>query len=454
MTTLLVDHARLLATMDADRREIPDGAVLIEDGVIRWVGPADELADAWRRAPGLSTLDASNLVVLPGMVNTHHHLFQSLTRALPQAQDAKLFDWLASHYPRWNRLTPEMVYVSAKTAMAELVLTGATTISDHLYLYANGASIDDEIRAARELGVRFHPCRGSMSIGESEGGLPPDNSVEDEDALLRETQQAIERWHNPARYAMCRIAVAPCAPFNVSEDLMRRSAELAREYGVLLHTHVAETQDEEAYTLERVGMRPAAYMASLGWVGPDVWWAHAVHLTAEEIALLAETGTGVSHCPSSNMRLGSGIAPVRAMLDAGVHVSLAVDGSASNDSNNMLAEARLAMLLQRVHGGAEALSARETLEMATLGGAAVLGRDDIGALAPGMAADLIGYDLDALELAGAQADPLGALLLCVPGRVSLSIINGRVVAEGGALVTADVSELVARHNVLSHMLWR
>lgn len=454
MTTLLIDNARLVATMDADRREIPDGSVLIEDGVIRWVGPAGELADAWRRAPGLSTIDASHLVILPGMVNTHHHLFQSLTRALPQAQDAKLFDWLVSHYPRWNWLTPEMVYVSAKTAMAELVLTGATTISDHLYLYANGASIDDEIRAARELGVRFHPCRGSMSIGESEGGLPPDNSVEDEDALLRETQRAIERWHDPARYAMCRIAVAPCAPFNVSEDLMRRSAELAREHGVLLHTHVAETKDEEAYTLERVGMRPAAYMASLGWVGPDVWWAHAVHLTAEEIALLAETGTGVAHCPSSNMRLGSGIAPVRAMLDAGVRVSMAVDGSASNDSNNMLAEARQALLLQRVAGGADALSAREALEMATLGGAAVLGRDDIGALAPGMAADLIGYDLDALELAGAQADPLGALLLCVPGRVSLSIINGRVVAENGILVTVDVPELVARHNALSHMLWR
>ncbi|NLX42571.1 MAG: 8-oxoguanine deaminase [Chloroflexi bacterium] len=453
MTTLLIDHVRLLVTMDADRREIPDGSVLIEDGVIRWVGPAGELADAWRRAPGLSTIDASNLVILPGMVNTHHHLFQSLTRALPQAQDAKLFDWLVSHYPRWNRLTPEMVYVSAKTAMAELVLTGATTVSDHLYLYANGATIDDEIRAARELGVRFHPCRGSMSIGESEGGLPPDNSVEDEDALLRETQRAIERWHDPARYAMCRIAVAPCAPFNVSEDLMRRSAELAREYGVLLHTHVAETQDEEAYTLERVGMRPAAYMASLGWVGPDVWWAHAVHLNAEEIALLAETGTGVSHCPSSNMRLGSGIAPVRAMLDAGVHVSLAVDGSASNDSNNMLAEARLAMLLQRVHGGADALSARQALAMATRGGAAVLGRDDLGSLRPGMAADLVGYDLDALELAGAQADPLAALLFCTPGRVSLSVINGNPVVEQGELIGTDLRSLAERHNTLSRALW-
>jgi cytosine/adenosine deaminase-related metal-dependent hydrolase len=453
MSTLLIDHARLLATMDDARREIADGSVLIENGVIRWVGPASELDPVWRRAPGVTALDASHLVILPGLVNTHHHLFQSLTRALPEAQDSVLFDWLVSHYPRWNRLTPEMVYVSAKTAMAELLLTGATTISDHLYLYANGARIDDEIQAAQELGVRFHPCRGSMSIGESEGGLPPDASVEDEDALLRATQEAIEHWHNPARYAMCRIAVAPCAPFNVSEGLMRRSAELARAYGVLLHTHVAETRDEEAYTLERVGLRPAAYMGSLGWVGPDVWWAHAVHLNADEIALLAETGTGVAHCPSSNMRLGSGIAPVRAMLDAGVRVSLAVDGSASNDSNNMLAEARLAMLLQRVAGGAGALTAREALELATLGGAAVLCRDDIGALAPGMAADLIGYDLDALELAGAQADPLGALLMCIPGRVSLSVINGRVIVEDGQLVTADLPELVARHNALSRQLW-
>ncbi|MHB1317400.1 MAG: 8-oxoguanine deaminase [Anaerolineae bacterium] len=453
MSTLLIDHARLLATMDDARREIPDGSLLAEDGVIRWVGPAAELAPGWRNAPGVTVFNAAHMVILPGMVNTHHHLFQSLTRALPEAQASVLFDWLVSHYPRWNRLTPEMVYVSAKTAMAELLLTGATTISDHLYLYANGTRIDDEIQAAQELGVRFHPCRGSMSIGESEGGLPPDASVEDEDALLRATQEAIEHWHDPGRHAMCRIAVAPCAPFNVSEGLMRRSADLARAYGVLLHTHVAETRDEEAYTLQRVGLRPAAYMESLGWVGPDVWWAHAVHLKPEEIALLAETGTGVAHCPSSNMRLGSGIAPVRAMLDAGVRVSLAVDGSASNDSSNMLAEARLAMLLQRVAGGAGALSAREALEMATRGGAAVLCRDDIGALAPGMSADLIGYDLDALELAGAQADPLGALLMCVPGRVSLSIINGRVIVEGGQLLTADLPALVSRHNALSFQLW-
>ena len=447
MSTLLIHNARLVATMDAQRRELAGGSVYIRDHVIELVGPAAELP-----ATADLVIDARDMVILPGLVNTHHHLFQSLTRALPEAQDHELFDWLIAHYNLWDRITPEMILASALTALAELMLTGATTVSDHLYLYPNGARIDDEIRAAQELGIRFHPCRGSMSIGQSDGGLPPDAVVEDEEALLRDTQDAIERWHDPAPHAMCRIAVAPCAPFNVSEALMRESAALARAHGVLLHTHVAETQDEEDYTLERVGMRPAAYMASLGWVGPDVWWAHAVHIDAQEVALLAETGTGVSHCPSSNMRLGSGIAPVRAYRDAGVRVSLAVDGSASNDSNNMLAEARQAMLLQRVHGGAGALTAREALEIGTLGGAAVLGRDDIGALAPGMAADLIGYDLNQLELAGAQADPLGALLFCTPPRVALSVIHGRVVVSDSVLQTVDLDQSVARHNALCQAL--
>jgi 8-oxoguanine deaminase len=447
MPTLLIHNARLLATMDAGRREIAGGSVFIRDSIIEQVGPAKVLP-----AEADARIDARDMVVLPGLVNTHHHLFQSLTRATPAAQDHGLFHWLTTHYGVWDGITPEMVYVSAQTALAELVLTGATTVSDHLYLYANGASIDDEIEAARELGVRFHPCRGSMSIGQSQGGLPPDSVIEDEEALLRETRDAIEQHHDPTPHAMCRIAVAPCAPFNVSQDLMRQSAALARAYGVLLHTHVAETLDEEAYTLERVGMRSAAYMASLGWVGPDVWWAHAVHLDADEIALVAETDTGIAHCPASNMRLGSGIAPVRALLDAGVRVGLAVDGSASNDSNNLLAEARLTMLLQRVARGAEALTAREALGIATLGGAAVLRRDDIGALAPGMAADLIGYDLTQLELAGAQADPLAALLFCTPPRVSLSVINGRVIVQDGEIQTVDLPAVVARHNALSRAL--
>jgi len=448
METLLVRHARLLATMDAERREIADGAVFIRGNVIEQVGRTEDLpADADR------VIDASDKVVLPGLVNTHHHFFQSLTRALPGAQDAELFDWLLTLYPIWARLDGEAIYVSAKLALCELLLSGCTTASDHLYLFPNGARLDDEIRAARELGVRFHPCRGSMSVGESQGGLPPDSVIEsDEQAILDDCRRVVAQYHQPERYSMCRIALAPCAPFNVSEQLMRDSANLARELGVRLHTHVAETRDEEEYCLQRVGLRPVAYMRELGWVGPDVWWTHVIWVNSEEIALLAETGTGMAHCPSSNMRLGSGIAPIPAHLRAGVRVSLAVDGSASNDSSNMLAEVRHAMLLQRVTKGAGALSARQALEMATLGGAAVLGRDDIGVLAPGMAADLIAFDLNQVGLAGAQADPLAALVFCQPQGVDLSIINGRVVVKDGRLVDVDVTELAARHNAISRAL--
>jgi cytosine/adenosine deaminase-related metal-dependent hydrolase len=345
-----------------------------------------------------------------------------------------------------------MLYVSARLAMTELLLSGCTTTADHGYLFPPGAALDDEIRAARELGIRFHASRGSMSIGESLGGLPPDDIVEDEGHILTDTRRVIETYHDAARYGMCRIAVAPCAPFNVSERLMRASAELARAYGVHLHTHVAETVDEDAYCLARVGMRPVAYMQSLGWMGADVWWAHAVQVQPDEVAAMAETGTGVAHCPSSNMRLGSGIAPIRECLDAGVRVGLAVDGSASNDSGSLLAEARQAILLQRVARGPTALSARQTLGMATLGGAAVLGRDDIGALSPGMAGDLVGYRLDAVGIAGGLADPVAALLFCPPQNVDLSVIQGRVVVENGCVVGQDTAALVARHNALSQAL--
>lgn len=448
MTTTLVRNAHLLVTMDAARREIADGALLIRDNVIEWVGPTRSLdAQADR------VIDASDKLVMPGLVNTHHHLFQSLTRALPKVQDAKLFDWLRGLYPVWRHITPEMIYRSAKLALAELLLSGCTTVADHLYLYPKGCRIDDEIRAGRELGVRLHPSRGSMSVGQSKGGLPPDDIVEDEDDILRDSVRAIEAFHEPQRYGMCRLAIAPCAPFNVSEDLMRESARLARQYGVRMHTHIAETRDEQAYTLRRVGRRPIAYMQDLGWVGPDVWWAHVVWPSQEEIALLAETGTGVAHCPSSNMRLGSGIAPIREYLDAGVKVGLAVDGSASNDSGHMFAEARMALLLQRVTKGADALTAREALEIATLGGATVLGRDDIGALAPGMAADLIAIDLNQVGFAGAQADPLAATLFCAPPSVDLSMINGQIIIEDGHLLTAELATLVAKHNKLSRELF-
>jgi 8-oxoguanine deaminase len=450
MGTLLIGNARVLVTMDGDQREIADGALLAQDNVITWVGTS---ADAPAHADTM--IDATDMVVLPGLVNTHHHLFQSLTRAMPGAQDTGLFEWLRTLYRIWPGIDGEAIYVSAKLALCELLLSGCTTAADHLYLYPNEARIDDEIRAAAELGLRFHPTRGSMSVGESDGGLPPDTLVErDEDVILADCRRVIETFHDAERYAMCQVAVAPCAPFNVSEGLMRASAELARAYGVRLHTHVAETLDEEAYCLERVGMRPVAYMAELGWLGPDVWWAHAVWPNADEIALMAETRTGVAHCPSSNMRLGSGIAPVRAYRDAGVPVGLAVDGSASNDGGNLLAEARQAMLLQRVAHGADALEAREALALATRGGAAVLGRDDIGVLAPGMAADVVAFDLNRHEYAGAQADPVAALVLCAPTPVAHAVVNGRVLVRDGELVDVDLPALIARHNAISRALWR
>ncbi|MBC7222901.1 MAG: 8-oxoguanine deaminase [Anaerolineae bacterium] len=443
MATLLLKHADLLVTMDADRRRIPDGGLYAEDGVIRQVGPTGDLP-----AQADQVLDARGMVVIPGMVNIHHHLYQTLTRALPEVEAAGLFAWLQNLYRVWAELTPEAVYVSAKAGLAELLRSGCTTTTDHLYLFPNGARLDDEIRAAQELGIRFHPCRGSMSLGRSQGGLPPDEVVEDEEAILLDCERVVNAFHDPRPYAMCRIAIAPCSPFSVTPELMREAAAWARARGLLLHTHVAETLDEERFCLERFGMRPVAYMERLGWVGPDVWYAHAVHLNDEEVRLMAETGTGVAHCPTSNMRLGSGIAPVVAMREAGVRVGLAVDGSASNDSSHMLAEARQALLLQRVQHGAEALRAEDALEMATVGGARVLGRDDLGALAPGMAADFVGFRLDVLDYAGAH-DPLAALLLCQPQQAALVVVNGQVRVWDGEIVGLDLAALVARHNAIA-----
>jgi cytosine/adenosine deaminase-related metal-dependent hydrolase len=397
-------------------------------------------------------LDAQGMVVLPGLVNTHHHLYQSLTRALPAAQDAELFDWLQTLYPIWAGLTGEAVYVSALVALSELVLSGCTTVADHLYLYPNDSRIDDEIRAARTLGVRFHPSRGSMSLGQSKGGLPPDSVVEDEDAILDDCERVVERYHDPAPYSMCRIVIAPCSPFSVTTDLMRASAAFARQRGLTLHTHVAETKDEDEFCQRKFGVRPAELMRQLGWVGPDVWWAHCVTLNQEEISLMAETGTGVAHCPNSNMRLGSGIAPIRAMMDSDVKVGLAVDGSASNDSGHLLAEARQAMLLQRVALGASAMSAEEALWMGTRGGAAVLGQEEIGHLAPGMAADFVGVRLERLAFAGALADPLAALLFCAPPTIDLSVINGQLVVQDGQMQVLDLPAVIARHNELAQEL--
>jgi len=447
MSTLLLQNADLLVTMDDDEQRIPGGGLFVRDGVIEQVGPSEDLPDEVDQV-----LDASGMVVLPGLINTHHHLYQTLTRAVPAAQDATLFRWLKTLYPIWAGLTPEAVYVSALIGLAELVLSGCTTAADHLYIYPNGCRIDDEIRAAQEIGVRFHASRGAMSLGESKGGLPPDRVVEDEDFILKDTQRAIETYHDPEPYAMLRIVVAPCSPFSVTPDLMREAAALARSYGVHLHTHLAETLDEERFCLERFGCRPVEYAEDLDWVGDDVWYAHGVYVNEAEIALLARTGTGVCHCPSSNMRLASGIAPVRAYLDAGVKVGLGVDGSASNDSSHMLAEARMALLLQRVSGTPAGLSAREALWLATRGGAAVLGRDDIGQLAPGKAADFIGFRLDRLDYAGALHDPMAALVFCTPQRVDLSVINGQVVVEEGQLLTVDLGPVIERHNRIAREL--
>ncbi len=451
MKTLLIRNATLLVTMDAQRREIAGGGVFARGGVIEAVGPSDTLP-----AEADEVIDARGQVVIPGLVNTHHHMYQSLTRVVRPAQDCELFDWLRALYPIWSRLTPEMIRVSTQTAMAELLLSGCTTSSDHLYIYPNGVRLDDTLEAAAEIGMRFHAARGSMSVGESQGGLPPDRVVEREDAILADTLRVVERWHDPVRHAMQRVVVAPCSPFSVSRELMREAAVLARAHGVSLHTHLAENEKDIAYTRERFGCTPAQYAEALGWVGADVWHAHCVELDAEGIALFARTGTGVAHCPGSNMRLASGIAPIRAMRDAGVPVGLAVDGSASNDSGHLLGEARLALLLQRVaHGpvaGPAAMTAREVLEIATLGGARVLGRDDIGALAPGMSADLVSVRLDEIGLAGAGHDPLAALFFCHVPRVTHSVVNGRVVVRDGQLASLDLPRLVERHNALAAQL--
>jgi 8-oxoguanine deaminase len=448
MTSLLIRQAAWIVSMDDADSRWAGGGLYVVDNVIRHVGPSSQLPQ-----DADQTIDARDMLILPGMVNTHHHFVQTLTRNLPAAQDANLFNWLRTHYPIWAGLTPDAVYVSSKTAIAELMLSGCTTSSDHTYLWPNGARVDDQIRAAADMGFRFHAARGSMSVGESKGGLPPDYLVENEDEVLRDSQRVLEKHHDPRPYAMARIVLAPCSPFSVSRDLMRESLALARNYGVCSHTHLAETLDEAAYCREKFGRTPVEFAEELGWVGPDVWHAHMVHPSQDEISRLGKSHTGIAHCPSSNMRLASGIAPVRLLQQAGARVGLGVDGSASNDGSHMLAEARQAMLLQRVSGNPAAMTAFDALRMATRGGAAVLGRDDIGCLAPGMAADFIGYRLDRLALAGgAVHDALASLVFCQPPAVDLSVINGRVRVKQGRLLETDLDQLVRQHNDLARRL--
>ena len=445
--TLLLRDAEVVVTMDSARREIARGSVLIEGNRIAAVGPAAELP---READ--EVIDLAGHVLTPGLVNTHHHMYQTLTRVVPPAQDSELFGWLRALYPIWARLTPEMIAVSTQTAMAELLLSGATTSSDHLYIYPNGCRLDESIEAAAGIGMRFHAARGSMSVSESKGGLPPDSCVEEEAAILTDSQRLIETYHDADRYSMLRVVLAPCSPFSVSTDLMRESAAMARAYGVSLHTHLAENDNDIAYSREVFGRTPAEYAEDLGWLGHDVWHAHCVKLDAPGIAAFARTGTGVAHCPCSNMRLASGIAPIRRMRDAGVAVGLGVDGSASNDGSHMLGEARQAMLAQRVGYGPDAMGAREALEIATLGGAKVLNRDDIGALAPGMAADLAAFDMRHIAYAGALVDPVAALVFCSGPGAAYPVVNGRVVVREGQLTTLDLRALVTRHNSLARDL--
>jgi 8-oxoguanine deaminase len=450
VATLLVKNIHTLATFDEAQREIRRGALLVRDHVIEQVGTTAELPETADEVLDLG----DRHIVLPGLVNTHHHFFQTLTRAVPAAQDRHLFHWLTSLYPLWSNITAEMLRTSAQMAAAELILSGCTTASDHSYLFPNDCTLDDEIAAVQATGLRFHANRGSMSIGESQGGLPPDALVEKEDFILKDSQRLIEQYHDHDRYAMLRITLAPCSPFTVSQDLMRESAAMARSYpGVRLHTHLAENKSDVEYSLEKFGQIPGDYAAALGWLGDDVWHAHCVKLSDRAIQQFGATGTGVAHCPCSNMRLASGIAPIRQMLNHHVPVGLGVDGSASNDAGHLLQEARLAMLAARVRDeDPGALTAREALAIATKGGARVLGRDDIGVLAPGMAADFIAINLDRPAFAGALYDPVAALMFCTVDQVDYSYIHGRRVVDNGRLTTLDLPKLVSTHNRLVQTL--
>ncbi|MHB8776290.1 MAG: 8-oxoguanine deaminase [Anaerolineales bacterium] len=458
MTTLLIKNAHIV-TMDDHQREIPEGGLFIREGIIEKVGPTSELP-----ASADEVLDLKGHVVLPGLVNTHHHFYQTLTRAVPAAQDANLFNWLKTLYPIWARLTPDDIFISTQTALAELTLSGCTTAADHLYLFPNGSKLDDEIAAASEIGLRLQASRGSMSLGESKGGLPPDSVVDTEENILKDSQRLIEKYHDAKPGAMTQIVLAPCSPFSVTSDLMKQSAKLACQYGVYLHTHLAETEDEEQFCQQMFGHRPVGYMQAVDWVGQDVWFAHAVWVNDEEIQVFAKHHCGVAHCPTSNMRLASGIAPIKKFRAAGVNVGLGVDGSASNDGSHLLAEVRNAMLLSRLkegitgfsatpsplgsglgEGNRKLMTAREALHLGTRGGAAVLGRKDIGSLEAGKCADFFAVNLNKLGYAGMH-DPVSAIVFGQPVNVDYTVVGGKFVVKEGQLVTVDQGRLIEKHN--------
>ena len=452
MTTLLIKNAYVV-TMDDQQTEIPDGGLFIRDGFIEQVGPTSSLP-----ASADEVLDLDGYIVLPGLVNTHHHFYQTLTRAVPAAQNANLFNWLKTLYPIWARMTPDDIFTSTQTALAELALSGCTTASDHLYLFPNGSKLDDEIEAGLQIGVRLHASRGSMSLGESKGGLPPDSVTDKEDVILADSERLVQRYHDPKPGSMTQIVLAPCSPFSVTGDLMRESAKLARQYGVHLHTHLAETEDEEQFCLQKFGYRPVGYMQSVDWVGNDVWFAHSVYVNQDEISIFAKHKCGVAHCPSSNMRLASGIAPLKQYIAAGVNVGLGVDGSASNDSSHLLAEVRQAMLLSRLKEGItgyslsndpnrKLMTAREALWLGSRGGAAVLGRTDIGSLEKGKCADFYAINLNQLDYAGgAVHDPVSSVIFCHPRNVDFNVVNGKFIVKNGQINTLDSNKLIQAHN--------
>jgi cytosine/adenosine deaminase-related metal-dependent hydrolase len=441
---LLIESCDAVVTMDDAGSEIAGGSILIEDGVIAWVGAGQPPG-----APPAERVDGRGKIALPGLVNAHHHLYQTLTRV--RATDQGLFGWLRALYPIWAGVDVEWTWAAARVGLAELALSGCTTTTDHHYVFPKTSDgldlLDAEIGSAREIGLRFHPCRGSMDLGQTQGGLPPDEIVQDTDDILAQTERAVAKFHDPAPGSMLRVAVAPCSPFSVTPRLMRESADLARRLGVRLHTHIAETRDEDDYCAATFKRRPLELLDDLGWLGPDVWLAHCVHVHKQGIGRMAASRTGAAWCPTSNQRLGSGILPVRALLDARVHVGLGVDGSASNDGGHMLAEARAGLLISRVGPGtasaARGLSAREALRVATRGGASCLGRDDIGSIEVGKRGDVALFGADGVEFAGAESDLVAALVHCAPQRVSELVVEGRRIVRGGRLATADEAAIAA-----------
>ena len=441
MSTLLIKNARYVVSCDDSDTLYERVNLFIRDGVIVSIGPDYHQAD--------TVLDASSMAVYPGLINTHHHLYQLFSRNLPEVQKMELFPWLVTLYEVWKGLDEEVVAWSSLTGFGELLKTGCTTCFDHHYVFPHGAGdlIAAQFRSAGRAGIRFVASRGSMDLSRKDGGLPPDSVVQTIDEILADSERLVRVWHDPAPYSMRQMVLAPCSPFSVSGDLMRESAKLARSLGVRLHTHVAETRDEEQFTLEKFGMRPLAYMESLGWVGPDVWYAHGIHFNDAELRLLADTGTGVAHCPISNMKLASGVCRVPEMLKLGVPVGLAVDGAASNDGSDLLEELRVCYLLHRLHASAAAPTGYEVLKLATRGSARLLGREDIGCLAPGKAADCFLIDLSRLSLVGAQFDPMSVLgTVGFKGNVDYTIVNGVPVVQNGELTTFDEAEAVRSAN--------